>query len=88
MNSVLVGVAGICFVAQLVMLYGRYIQDAPRISLVTGAGYALFWAYLAVTEFFELEFATVGLVVLLLILLPLTVVSVRRQRRDNRTRSA
>lgn len=88
MNSVLVAVAGICFVAQLVMLYGRYVQGAPRISLVTGVGYAFFWAYLAVTEFFELEFATAGLAVLLVILLPLTVVSVRRQRRDNRTRSA
>jgi hypothetical protein len=88
MDSLLVGVAAICFVAQLVVLYGRYVQDAPKISLVTGAGYAFFWAYLAVTEFFELEFATVGLVVLLLILLPLTAISVRRQRRDNRTRSA
>jgi len=88
MDTLLVAVAGICFVAQLVMLYGRYVQNAPKISLVTGAGYAFFWAYLAVTEFFELEFATAGLVVLLVILLPLTVVSVRRQRRDNRTRSA
>ncbi|MFH5799443.1 hypothetical protein [Haladaptatus sp. CMAA 1911] len=88
MDTFLVAVAGICFVAQVVMLYGRYVQGAPRISLVTGTGYAFFWAYLGVTEFFELEFATVGLAVLLLILLPLTVISVRRQRRDNRTRSA
>ncbi len=84
MNALLVGVAVFSFVAQLIMLYGWYLRDKPPIVLVTWAGYALFWAYLGVTQFFELHFATVGLVVLLVILLPLTAVSVRRQRRDNR----
>ncbi|WP_049969320.1 hypothetical protein [Haladaptatus cibarius] len=85
MNSPLVALGVVCFVAQIVTLYGRYIQDKSRIVLITDAGYALFWAYLALVEFFELHFATIGIAVLLAILLLLTVVSFRRQRRDNQT---
>ncbi|MFB9805510.1 hypothetical protein ACFFQF_09145 [Haladaptatus pallidirubidus] len=88
MRLLLIGLAVVSFVAQLVMLYGRYIQDKPRIVLVTDTGYALFWAYLAAVGFFELHFATIGFAVLLAILLPLTVVSFRRQRQDTRTQSA
>ncbi|WP_266079155.1 hypothetical protein [Haladaptatus caseinilyticus] len=88
MDFLLVGFAAFSFVAQLVILYGWHVQDKPLIVLATWAGYALFWAYLAVTEFFGLEFATIGLAVLLVIFLPLTAVSARRQGRDDRTRSA
>jgi hypothetical protein len=88
MNSLLVGFAAFSFVAQLVMLYGWYVQEKPPIVLVTWAGYALFWAYLGVTQFFELEFATIGLAVLLVIVLSLSVVLLHRQWWSTRTQSA
>ncbi len=88
MNSLLVGFAAFSFVAQLVMLYGFYAQDKPPIVLVTWAAYALFWAYLGVTAFFELEFATIGLAVLLVIVLSLSAVLLYRQWGSNRTQSA
>ncbi len=88
MNPLSVAVPALCFVAQLFILYSMYIHDAPKISLITGAGYTFCWAYLVVTRFFELRFTNIGLMVLLAILLPLTVVSVRRHRQDDRTQSA
>ncbi len=87
MNSLFFDITVFCFVMQLVSLYIQYRRDKPRIVLLTWSSYALFWAFLAVTQFFELRFAIVGLEVLLVAILALTAVTVRRQLRDNRTRS-
>lgn len=88
MSSLLFAITVFCFVTQLVSLYIQYRRDKPRIVLLTWSSYALFWALLAVTQFFELRFAIVGLEVLLVVILALTAVTVHRQLRNNRTRSA
>ncbi|MGA9402576.1 hypothetical protein [Haladaptatus sp.] len=87
MDSLLFDLAAFSFVTQLVALYIQYRQDKPRIVLVTWSGYTLFWAYLAVTQFFELRFATIGLGVLLVTILALTAVTVHRQWWNDRTQS-
>ncbi|EFW93703.1 hypothetical protein ZOD2009_01130 [Haladaptatus paucihalophilus DX253] len=88
MNPLLVGVAVFSFVSHVVTLYVWYLRDKPPIALITWAAYALFWAYLAVTEFFELEFATIGLAVLLVVVLSLSAVLLHRQWGSNSTQSA
>ncbi|ODR82651.1 hypothetical protein BG842_16355 [Haladaptatus sp. W1] len=88
MNSLPVGVAVFSFVSHVVTLYVWYLRDKPPIALITWAAYALFWAYLAVTAFFELEFATVGLAVLLVVVLSLTAVLLHHQWTNDRTQSA
>ncbi|MCO8242681.1 MULTISPECIES: hypothetical protein [unclassified Haladaptatus] len=88
MNSLLFDLAAFSFITQLVALYIQYRQEKPRIVLATWSSYTLFWAYLAVTQFFELRFATIGLGVLLVAILALTAVTVHRQLRNNRTQSA
>jgi len=87
MYSLIVSFAAFSFVAQLVMLYGFYARDEPPIVLVTWAAYAVFWAYLGVTAFFELEFATIGLAVLLVVVLSLSAVLLHRQWWGDRTQS-
>lgn len=88
MDSLLVAVAVLGFVTQLALLYGGYVEDKPRLVLVTYAGYAFFWASLAIVEFSELHFAAYGLPVLLAILLVLTALNFRRRRQKNRRQSA
>lgn len=88
MNSLLVAVAAFSFVTHAVTLYVWYLQGKPPIVLVTWAAYAVFWVYLGVTAFFELEFAIGGLAVLLVVVLSLTAVLLHRQWTNDRTQSA
>ncbi|MFH5799442.1 hypothetical protein [Haladaptatus sp. CMAA 1911] len=87
MNSLLVGVAAFSFVSHVATLYLWYRRDKPPITLVTWAAYAVFWAYLGVTAFFELEFATAGLAVLLVVVLSLSAVLLHREWWSDRTQS-
>lgn len=76
--DILVPLAATMFLVQLSFLYLAVVRNWPNVALLAGVLLAVFWAALAVTEYFEVEPASPLLLLSLVVLLPLSFVGARR----------